>query len=50
MTDFTDNNRFAPPKAVLVEPGSLADGPVLAGRGMRLVAVILDGLLMSLIA
>ena len=50
MTDIPDINRFAPPKAELVEPGSLAEGPVLAGRGMRLVAVILDGLLMSLIA
>ena len=50
MTDFPDNNRFAPPKAELVEPGSLADGPVLAGRGLRLVAVILDSLLMALIS
>jgi len=49
MTEIADNNRFAPPKALLAEPGSLSDGPVLAGRGMRLVAVILDGLLMSLI-
>ena len=48
MTDL-DTNRFAPPKAVLAEPGSLADGPVLAGRGQRLVAAILDGLLMTLI-
>ena len=50
MPDIIDNNRFAPPRAELVEPGSLAEGPVLAGRGMRFVAVILDGLLMSLIA
>lgn len=49
MSEITDTNRFAPPKAPLAEPGSLADGPVLAGRGMRLVAVILDGLLISLI-
>ena len=49
MTDFPDNNRFAPPKALLVEPGSLAEGPVLAGRGQRLVAAILDGLIVSLI-
>ncbi len=49
MTDFPDNNRFAPPKALLVEPGSLGDGPVLAGRGQRLVAAILDGLIVSLI-
>ncbi len=49
MTDVTDNNRFAPPKAELAEPGSLDGRPVLAGRGMRFVAVILDGILMSLI-
>jgi uncharacterized RDD family membrane protein YckC len=49
MTDFSDNNRFTPPKAVLAEPGTLAGGPVLAGRGMRLVAVIMDGVLMSLV-
>jgi uncharacterized RDD family membrane protein YckC len=50
MPDVIDNNRFAPPRAELVEPGSLTDGPVLAGRGLRLVAVILDGLLMALIS
>ncbi|MCK9688272.1 RDD family protein [Scleromatobacter humisilvae] len=50
MSDLIDNNRFAPPKAELVEPASLAEGPVLAGRGLRFVAVLLDGLLMSLIA
>lgn len=49
MTDFPDTNRFAPPNARLAEPASLADAPVLAGRGMRLLAVILDGLLNSLI-
>ena len=49
MTEIADNNRFAPPKAHLAEPGSLVDGPVLAGRGMRLVAAILDGILISLI-
>jgi uncharacterized RDD family membrane protein YckC len=48
MTDI-DSNRFAPPKAELADPASLADGPVLAGRGTRLVAVIIDGLLNSLI-
>ncbi|MEP6504405.1 MAG: RDD family protein [Betaproteobacteria bacterium] len=48
MTD-QDINRFTPPKAHLVEPDSLADGPVLAGRGLRLVAVILDSLLISLV-
>jgi len=49
MSDLADNNRFAPPLAALAEPGSLAGAPVLAGRGMRLVAVIVDGILMSLI-
>ena len=49
MTDIVDNNRFAPPKALLAEPGNLDEGPVLAGRGMRLVAVILDAILGSLI-
>jgi uncharacterized RDD family membrane protein YckC len=44
MTDI-DSNRFAPPKAELADPASLADGPVLAGRGMRLLAVFIDGLL-----
>jgi uncharacterized RDD family membrane protein YckC len=49
MTDATETNRFAPPNAQLVEPHTLADGPVLAGRGQRLVAAILDGVLVSLI-
>ncbi len=48
MTDI-DGNRFAPPKAELADPASLDGGPVLAGRGMRLVAVIIDGLLNTLI-
>ena len=49
MTDITDSNRFAPPKAQLAEPGSMGDGLQLAGRGQRLVAVILDSLLMMLV-
>jgi len=49
MTDIADSNRFAPPKAELIEPGSVDDKPELAGRGMRLVAVILDAILMSII-
>jgi uncharacterized RDD family membrane protein YckC len=49
MTDIVDNNRFAPPKAQLAEPGSLEDRPVLAGRFMRFIAVFLDGILMSFI-
>ena len=48
MTDI-DSNRFAPPKAELADPGNLVEGPVLAGRGTRLVAVIIDGLLNGLI-
>ncbi len=44
MTDL-DTNRFAPPLAQVAEPAALADAPVLAGRGTRLVAVIIDGLL-----
>jgi len=48
MSEIVDTNRFAPPKAPLAEPG-LDNGLVLAGRGMRLVAAILDGVLVSLI-
>jgi uncharacterized RDD family membrane protein YckC len=48
MTDL-DSNRFAPPKADLAEPATLAGAPVLAGRGTRFVAVILDGVLNMLI-
>lgn len=48
MTDI-DSNRFAPPKAELADPVDPADGQVLAGRGMRLVAVIIDGLVNALI-
>ena len=49
MTDDSDINRFAPPKAQIAEPGSLTDGPVLAGRGMRLLAAFLDGILISVV-
>jgi uncharacterized RDD family membrane protein YckC len=49
MTEIADNNRFAPPRAELIEPGSVDNQPELVGRGMRFVAVILDGILMSLI-
>ena len=48
MTDI-DTNRFSPPKAQLADPASLGEGQVLAGRGMRLLAVFLDGLLNMLI-
>jgi uncharacterized RDD family membrane protein YckC len=49
MSEIADSNRFAPPKAALAEPGSLAGGPVYAGRGMRLLAAILDGVIVSAI-
>jgi uncharacterized RDD family membrane protein YckC len=49
MTDVTDSNRFAPPKADLTEPGNLENGIVLAGRGQRLVAAILDTLLLMVL-
>jgi uncharacterized RDD family membrane protein YckC len=48
MSEIADTNRFAPPKAQLADP-NLDGGLVLAGRGLRLVAVIVDGILMSLI-
>ena len=48
MTDI-DTNRFSPPKAELAEPGSFGEGPVLAGRGLRLVAVILDSVLIAIV-
>jgi len=49
MSDFSDNNRFTPPKAELAEPLPPAGAPVLAGRGTRLAAVILDGILSSIV-
>ena len=49
MTDVTDTNRFAPPKADLTEPGHSENGIVLAGRGQRLVAVILDTILLTVL-
>ncbi len=49
MTDVTDTNRFAPPKADLTEPGNLDNGIVLAGRGERLVAAFLDTLLLMVL-
>jgi uncharacterized RDD family membrane protein YckC len=48
MTDI-DSNRFAPPRAELADAGNPGGGQVLAGPGMRLVAVIVDGLLNALI-
>ena len=49
MDDIAQPNPFAPPKAMLAEPDTLAGGPVLAGRGQRFVAALLDAILISLI-
>lgn len=40
MTDIADQ-RFAPPQTLVADMAS-AEGPVLASRGMRLLAVIVD--------
>jgi uncharacterized RDD family membrane protein YckC len=45
MSDFSDNNRFTPPKAALADAPTHAGGLELAGRGRRLGAVMLDGVL-----
>lgn len=45
MSETADSNRYAPPKAELAEPGSLTGAPEYGGRGMRLLAVILDGII-----
>jgi uncharacterized RDD family membrane protein YckC len=49
MSDFSDNNRFTPPKAELADPLPAAGQPVLAGRGTRLAAVMLDGIISTAI-
>jgi uncharacterized RDD family membrane protein YckC len=49
MSDFSDNNRFTPPKAELADPLPLAGMPALAGRGTRLGAVTLDGILSGVV-
>jgi len=49
MDDIAQPNPFAPPRAALADPDTFAGGQVLAGRGQRLVAAILDGILVSLI-
>jgi len=49
MSDFSDNNRFTPPKAELADPLPAPGAPVLAGRGTRLGAVLLDGIVGSII-
>jgi len=48
MSEIADTNRFAPPKAQLADP-DMDNGLVLAGRGLRLVAVIVDAIIVSLI-
>ena len=49
MSDFSDNNRFTPPKAHLADAPQLAGELVLAGRWMRFAAVVLDGIVSSVI-
>lgn len=50
MTDYPeDQNRFTPPKAALAEPNSPGSGLPLAGRGARLGAVMLDGVVNAII-
>ena len=44
MSEIADTNRFAPPKAQLADP-DMDNGLVLAGRGLRLVAVIVVSLI-----
>lgn len=45
MTQVPASNRFAPPLADVTEVANTESGLVLAGRGQRLVAVILDSIL-----
>jgi len=50
MTDLQDTNRFAPPRAALADHDDARGDLVLAGRGQRFGAVMLDGVLMCLIS
>ena len=50
MTDVSDANRFAPPRAAVADLHPVADGPQLAERGERLFAAIIDSLLMMAIS
>jgi len=50
MTDVSDANRFAPPRAAVADLRPVVDGPQLADRGERLFAAIIDSLLMMAIA
>jgi uncharacterized RDD family membrane protein YckC len=47
MSTETETNRFAPPTAEVADVA--AGGTVLAGRGMRLVSVLIDGLIQGAI-
>jgi len=49
MSETADLNRYSPPKAELAEPASLTGAPEYAGRGMRLLAVFLDGIIGCLV-
>jgi uncharacterized RDD family membrane protein YckC len=50
MTDISDANRFAPPRAVVTDHLPVEAGPQLAGRQSRFVAAMLDAILMMAIA
>ncbi|HZW73006.1 MAG TPA: RDD family protein [Caldimonas sp.] len=45
MASSPDDNRFAPPQAHVEDVADTAAGGALAGRGTRLVATLLDGLI-----
>ncbi|HEX7637121.1 MAG TPA: RDD family protein [Burkholderiaceae bacterium] len=49
MSDTDLMNPYAPPRAQVTDTHDPADGLVLAGRGQRFVAVLLDGIIISLI-
>lgn len=45
LTEPLLDERYAPPQAHVEDVADRADGPVLAGRGQRLGAVMLDGVI-----
>jgi uncharacterized RDD family membrane protein YckC len=47
MSDVSGGNRFAPPRAVVSDLPPIGHGFHLAGRGARLLAVVIDSLLMG---
>ena len=49
MTDVSDANRFAPPRATVTDLPPTGAGHALAGRGARLAAAMLDGFLVSIL-